>query len=261
MKKILILISLFVLAGCGPSAAEREAELLALEEAQITQIAELEAEVEDWKLNYEGVYEYNTDIMETVDELRADVEYWKGERDGWFQKADEYWLLVNEWRGIALRYVADYGAYGDEELLAEEQAEAVLVETRVREGCVDPKYFERLQVGFVSGDFGIGRKKSTVDVFWHGCVLLTITFEDGSYVTGQMTENGLSLIPESCEFNWAWNKKGYGCFLDLRGRFPADNPEAPGFGKIYKKSGGADGPICLAVSNKEYSIQCQDRFD
>lgn len=125
--------------------------------------------------------------------------------------------------------------------------------------CANYEYIERLQYGFITDDdeLGYGKKPNKVTVERGTCVLFSIFFEDGSYVSGQLSEDGKSVV--YCEFhakskpNVTWD-----CNLGFN-HDPADDSKIGMDGRVLRDLNSTKKALlCLATDPKEYTPVCRN---
>jgi hypothetical protein len=114
-------------------------------------------------------------------------------------------------------------------------------------GCPNPDYFKALTVGYVP-QLPTGHKSTAVSASI-GCAVASFTFGDGSYVTGQIREDGLGL--ETCAYVDVDGKILTCSQFDIR-----TSGEIKVEARIHKKAGGFLGYICLAQDVKAYTANC-----
>lgn len=106
-----------------------------------------------------------------------------------------------------------------------------------------PEYLANITVGYVPG-LDLGDKKAAVATS-QGCALLVV-MGNGWRLSGQVAPDGLSLV--TCTLS---TDRDYPCELVIR------NLDSMNIVSYYENKVGKNHAICLAVSNKDYNVDCE----
>lgn len=106
-----------------------------------------------------------------------------------------------------------------------------------------PAYFAKLAVGYIPA-LDLGDKKTPVAATI-GCAILNI-HGGGWRLTGQVSSDGLSLV--SCVLV---ADREYPCQMFIR------NLESMNVVASYENKNGKNYPLCVAVSNQDYNVECE----